>query len=262
MPNPFAPLDELELGADTHPRSLFGEILDWMLAPLLLLWPMSIAVTYIVAKSIANGPFDRAHRSRCLCQSRGKSSRSMTSPNCGCPTPPAISCVPTACSSKCLACRGELVGGDRDMSLPHEDDRPQPGIVEFRDDMLRGNDIRVATRPPTAESRCACGSTRPISTACISKWKTRAWAFRRRSAGAWSSDSILSYPRARGRWKRTGPCYRQGDYGDAWRHARAGRPRLLRRAATVRNAGTREPAAGFFLCGTNPERQNHKFPFQ
>jgi two-component system sensor histidine kinase TctE len=41
------------------PRSLFGEILDWMLAPLLLLWPMSIAVTYLVAQSIANAPFDR-----------------------------------------------------------------------------------------------------------------------------------------------------------------------------------------------------------
>ena len=32
-------------------HSLFGEILDWMLAPLLLLWPMSIAITYLVAKS-------------------------------------------------------------------------------------------------------------------------------------------------------------------------------------------------------------------
>ena len=41
-------------------RSLFGEILDWMLVPLLLLWPMSIAITYLVAKSIANYPFDRA----------------------------------------------------------------------------------------------------------------------------------------------------------------------------------------------------------
>ena len=41
-------------------HSLFGEILDWMLAPLLLLWPMSIAITYLVAKSIANEPFDRA----------------------------------------------------------------------------------------------------------------------------------------------------------------------------------------------------------
>jgi two-component system, OmpR family, sensor histidine kinase TctE len=41
-------------------RSLFGEILDWMLVPLLLLWPMSIAITYLVAKSIANQPYDRA----------------------------------------------------------------------------------------------------------------------------------------------------------------------------------------------------------
>ncbi len=57
--NPFAPPDETE-ATGTRPRSLFGEILDWMLAPLLLLWPMSIAVTYLVARSIANAPFDRA----------------------------------------------------------------------------------------------------------------------------------------------------------------------------------------------------------
>jgi two-component system sensor histidine kinase TctE len=39
--------------------SLFGEILDWMLAPLLLLWPMSVALTWLVAQSIANRPYDR-----------------------------------------------------------------------------------------------------------------------------------------------------------------------------------------------------------
>lgn len=42
----------------TQRRSLFGEILDWMLVPLLVLWPMSIGVTYLVAKSLANDPFD------------------------------------------------------------------------------------------------------------------------------------------------------------------------------------------------------------
>src|SRR5690606_20646128 len=41
-------------------RSLFGEILDWMLTPLLLLWPLSLALTWIVAQGIANKPFDRA----------------------------------------------------------------------------------------------------------------------------------------------------------------------------------------------------------
>ena len=40
-------------------RSLFGEILDWMLAPLLLLWPMSVAITWLVAQNIANRPYDR-----------------------------------------------------------------------------------------------------------------------------------------------------------------------------------------------------------
>src|SRR5690606_40958081 len=41
-------------------RSLLGEILDWMLAPLFLLWPMSVAITYVVAQNIANVPYDRA----------------------------------------------------------------------------------------------------------------------------------------------------------------------------------------------------------
>ena len=40
-------------------RSLFGEILDWMLAPLLLLWPMSVVLTWLVAQGIANRPYDR-----------------------------------------------------------------------------------------------------------------------------------------------------------------------------------------------------------
>ena len=41
-------------------RSLFGEILDWMLTPLLLLWPLSLALTWLVAQGIAGKPFDRA----------------------------------------------------------------------------------------------------------------------------------------------------------------------------------------------------------
>ena len=41
-------------------RSLFGEILDWMLAPLLLLWPISLMLTWLVAQGVAGRPFDRA----------------------------------------------------------------------------------------------------------------------------------------------------------------------------------------------------------
>ncbi len=49
-------------GGDPRPRnqpnSLFGEILDWMLAPLLFLWPISIIVTHNVADNIATQPYD------------------------------------------------------------------------------------------------------------------------------------------------------------------------------------------------------------
>jgi len=46
---------------DSHraaPHSLFGEILDWMLAPILFLWPLSIVVTNHVASQIADLPYD------------------------------------------------------------------------------------------------------------------------------------------------------------------------------------------------------------
>lgn len=42
------------------PNSLFLEILDWMLAPLLLLWPISIAFTNHYAHQIADQPYDGA----------------------------------------------------------------------------------------------------------------------------------------------------------------------------------------------------------
>ena len=45
---------------DREQRSLFGEILDWMLTPLLLLWPISLVLTWLVAQNIAGKPFDRA----------------------------------------------------------------------------------------------------------------------------------------------------------------------------------------------------------
>lgn len=144
--NPFAPPDETEAAAEARPRSLFGEILDWMLAPLLLLWPMSIAVTYLVAKSIANGPFDRALETDAYVLARqihpvnGVAELSLPASARDFLRADNVDSV----FYQVLGNRGELLGGDRDMPLPREDDRPPPGIVEFRDDTLHGIDIRVA----------------------------------------------------------------------------------------------------------------------
>lgn len=144
--NPFAPPDEADAAEGTRPRSLFGEILDWMLAPLLLLWPMSIAVTYLVAKTIANGPFDRALETDAYVLAR------QITPINGV----AELRLPQATLDflradnvdslyfQVLGTRGELVAGEADLPLPRDDDRPAPGVVVFRDDLLRGNDVRVA----------------------------------------------------------------------------------------------------------------------
>src|SRR5574343_1263383 len=52
---PLPPTSETE-------RSLFGETLDWMLAPLLFVWPLSIAFTHYFASNVANFPYDQALR--------------------------------------------------------------------------------------------------------------------------------------------------------------------------------------------------------
>ncbi|MBN3727027.1 sensor histidine kinase [Burkholderia sp. Ac-20379] len=144
--NPFAPPDEGESADTGRPRSLFGEILDWMLAPLLLLWPMSIAVTYLVAKTIADGPFDRALETDAYVLAR------QITPVNGV----AELVLPKATLDllrtdnvdsvyfQVLGTRGELVAGEADLPLPRDDDRPPPGLVLFRNDLLRGNDVRVA----------------------------------------------------------------------------------------------------------------------
>lgn len=127
-------------------RSLFGEILDWMLAPLLLLWPMSIAITYLVAKSIANQPFDRALEDNVLVLSQqvkevdGKIIVQMSNPARDILRADDLDTIYFQIKNA----HGELVDGDRDLPVPAEEDKAVAGNIIFRNDRLRGVDIRVA----------------------------------------------------------------------------------------------------------------------
>ncbi len=127
-------------------RSLFGEILDWMLAPLLLLWPMSIAVTYLVAKSIANAPYDRALESSAIVLSQqlhevnGRVTLQL---------PISAREILRADETdsiyyQVLGTHGEFISGDRDLPLPPEEDTGAGGPVQLRDDRIHGAEIRVA----------------------------------------------------------------------------------------------------------------------
>ena len=127
-------------------RSLFGEILDWMLAPLLLLWPMSVALTWPVAQSIAHAPYDRAlgDTVRVLAEKiaveRGRVAFLL---------PEGAEKLMHADSDEdryfqVLGARGEWVAGDRALAVPPDNEVAAVGELRFRDELLHNQPVRVA----------------------------------------------------------------------------------------------------------------------
>ncbi|HEY1042643.1 MAG TPA: sensor histidine kinase N-terminal domain-containing protein [Telluria sp.] len=145
-------------------HSLFGEILDWMLAPLLLLWPMSIAITYLVAKSIANQPFDRALEDRVSLISQqvrevdGKLVAQI---------PPAAREFLRADDTDAVLFQvadsgGRILDGDHDLPAPRAADPARLGTVHFRNDAFHNTPVRIAyawINPPAMSMQA--GPVRP-----------------------------------------------------------------------------------------------------
>jgi two-component system sensor histidine kinase TctE len=146
-------------------RSLFGEILDWMLTPLLLLWPMSVALTWAVAQGVANRPYDRAlgHMARSIAQQLQVVEDAQDA--AGSPDAAGSRAAPApnkrfAMSSNAalllytdevdtifyqvLGGRGEFVSGDRTLNVPVSETPAPPGELRFRDDQIGSEPVRVA----------------------------------------------------------------------------------------------------------------------
>jgi len=132
-------------------RSLFGEILDWMLAPLLLLWPMSVALTWLVAQNIANKPFDRdlAEMTRVLSKQvvlrqspEGARSAAFTLPTGA--TELLHADEADDIYYQVLGLRGELLSGERSLPLPPDDEPVVVDEVRFRDGEMNSDDLRIA----------------------------------------------------------------------------------------------------------------------
>jgi two-component system sensor histidine kinase TctE len=132
-------------------RSLFGEILDWMLAPLLLLWPMSVVLTWLVAQGIANKPFDRELGDMVRVLAKEVSVRPA-----GAGRAQAVFKLPAAAAEilrtdeaddiyyQVLGLRGEYLSGDAALPVPGDEDRAPPGEVRYRDETLNSESVRVA----------------------------------------------------------------------------------------------------------------------
>jgi len=136
-------------------RSLFGEILDWMLAPLLLLWPMSVALTWLVAQSIANRPYDRelGEMVRAIARQASVevSVRGRAQPDVRRNLERAATLLLRPDDSdnvffQVLGTRGELLAGDADLPPPIDAAGSVGAAAElrFRDDLIRDEVVRVA----------------------------------------------------------------------------------------------------------------------
>jgi two-component system sensor histidine kinase TctE len=127
-------------------RSLFGEILDWMLTPLLLLWPISLVLTWLVAQSIAGKPFDRTleYNVNALAQLVTVNQQHVQF-SLPLPARELLRADDTdTVFYQVLGTRQEYLSGERDFPMPPDEEVVIPGVVRLRDTTFHGLDIRVA----------------------------------------------------------------------------------------------------------------------
>jgi two-component system sensor histidine kinase TctE len=127
-------------------RSLFGEILDWMLTPLLLLWPLSLVLTWLIAQDIAAKPYDRAlgYNAAALAQlitvSRNRVQFNL---------PQSAREILRADDAdtvyyQVLGARGEYLSGEPDLPLPPAGEKVLVGQVRLRDGDIHDMGVRIA----------------------------------------------------------------------------------------------------------------------
>ncbi|OHC66377.1 MAG: histidine kinase [Rhodocyclales bacterium GWA2_65_20] len=127
-------------------NSLFGEILDWMLAPLLFLWPISIAFTHNIANQIANQPYDQALSDNVAAIVRlVKIDGNRVGVNFPAPARAMLRADEfDTLYYQVTGLRGELVAGDREIPWVEVPEKIGADEVLFRDDAINGEEIRVA----------------------------------------------------------------------------------------------------------------------
>ena len=129
-----------------YPNSLFGEILDWMLAPLLLLWPISIAATNHVASQIANQPYDQHLADNVTAIVKlVKIDGDRITVNLPASARTVLRTDETdLLLYQVVAPNTRVVQGDREIPWPPLPAKIQAGKVLFRDDRIDAENVRIA----------------------------------------------------------------------------------------------------------------------
>ncbi|MES2100941.1 MAG: sensor histidine kinase N-terminal domain-containing protein, partial [Pseudomonadota bacterium] len=146
-----------------------------MLAPLLLLWPMSVVLTWLVAQGIANKPFDRELGEMVRVLAKEVSVHADPGTRSG--SPQAVFKLPVAAAEilrtdeaddiyyQVLGLRGEYLSGDAALPVPADEDRAPAGEVRFRDETLGNETVRVAYMWVTVQERAQERSLGPVTDA-------------------------------------------------------------------------------------------------
>ncbi|HMW18220.1 MAG TPA: sensor histidine kinase N-terminal domain-containing protein [Accumulibacter sp.] len=133
-------------------RSLFGEILDWMLAPLLFVWPISIAFTHYFANNVAGFPYDQALREKVRTLAR----QIEVTDGVAHLLAPAVaqsflrSDETDSVYFHLLDEQGKRLAGDPELPLPKDFRKTITASSEqvtFREDEFRGQTLRIASLP-------------------------------------------------------------------------------------------------------------------
>ena len=127
-------------------RSLFGEILDSMLTPILLLWPVTLVLTWLVAQGLADKPFDRALERKVGALAKlvvvQKNAKQFALP------PPASELLRADNTDtvyyQVVGNRGEFLAGEQELPAPSDDERAPAGEMRLRETQWRGQDWKVA----------------------------------------------------------------------------------------------------------------------
>ncbi|MCX8017524.1 MAG: sensor histidine kinase N-terminal domain-containing protein [Rhodocyclaceae bacterium] len=148
---------------DSRPalNSLFGEILDWLLAPLLLVWPISIAATHHISDQIANQVYDHV-----LAEQVSRIVRELKfAPGgevavklpAGHETESAFpfEVEPDRQYFQVALAGGDLIAGRAELPGLRAGDEHRVGVVLFRNGTMLGEEVRIAYQlvPSPADAR-------------------------------------------------------------------------------------------------------------
>ena len=125
-------------------RSLFGEILDWMLVPLLLVWPVAIGITFLVAQAIATQPFDQGLQRRLGVIADWVASSGASLPHAA--ATDAAPVLPQRLRMQLRAADGRVLAGDARLPAPPYAAWPRDQATHLRDASIGAQSMRIAWR--------------------------------------------------------------------------------------------------------------------